>query len=306
MAGARRDAWHGAAWLLRATTRWGRLISQRLPLPAGLRRAAKQRLIALAFSDADGVIASYPKAGRTWLRFILVNYLNQRFELGLTVDLHSMFGVIPNDILDPDRGRQAYRFGDRPEVPFLVASHTPYRRSLFQSKDILLLLREPKDLMVSAYHHKVNHPGFAGDIKAFLRDPEHGVDDLVRYCNGWAAHIGDHRHLLMSYEQLSADAEAMVERTLRFFGIAVEREMLQAAVAAASFRSMRSVEATSNVPAHAPRPDNPNSFRVRRGRVGSYATDLDGDDIAHVDRTCAEGFSAGAKRLFAAVGLQLG
>ena len=202
-----------ASALLRSTTRGGELIGRHLPLPKALKQSAKEALIALAFARADGAIASYPKSGRTWLRFILANYFDLVFDLGLAIDLHSMFRVIPNDQLDEVRGRRAFRFERRAGMPFLLASHAPYRRTLFAGKTILFMLREPKDLMVSAYFHRARHGGGdAGGIKAFLRDPAHGLADYLRYSNRWAERLGAHRHLITSYERLAADTEGVAQR----------------------------------------------------------------------------------------------
>ena len=207
-----------ASALLRTTTRGGELLGRHLPLPQQLKQVAKEALIALAFARAAGAIASYPKSGRTWLRFILANYFDLVFDLGLAIDLHSMFQVIPNDQLDEVRGRRAFRFERRPGMPFLFASHAPYRRALFAGKRVLFMLREPKDLMVSAYFHKARHGGgYQGGIKPFLRDPQHGVADYVRYSNRWAERLGAHPHLVTSYERLAADSEQVVLAVLGLF-----------------------------------------------------------------------------------------
>lgn len=269
-----------------------------------LKRAAEQALIARAFADADGFIASYPKAGRTWLRFILVNYFNRFFDLGLTIDLHSMFWVIPNDLLDRQRGRRAYRFDHRAEVPLLVASHAPYRKALFGGRPIVFMLREPKDLMVSAYFHKTRHGGgYQGGIKAFLRDPDHGLADYLRYANGWAARLADHRHLLTSYEQLSGDTAGVVEAVVRFFGVPVDRAALDEAISASRFEAMQAVEVAKGIAGHSHDRSVADSRRVRKGKIGGYREHLDADDIAYADQTCRSELSDAAKQLLARVSL---
>jgi hypothetical protein len=84
-----------------------------------LRWTKRQWLLMPALARADAFIASYPKSGRTWLRFILADYLSDRFDLGLRVDLQTMFGVLPNDDLSAERGLPAFGFGDRPGMPLV-------------------------------------------------------------------------------------------------------------------------------------------------------------------------------------------
>ena len=294
-----------ASSLLRTTTRSGALIGRHLPLPKQLKQTVKEALIALAFARADGVIASYPKSGRTWLRFILANYFDLLFDLGLAIDLHSMFQVIPNDQLDDLRGRRAFRFERRPELPFLFASHAPYRRSLFAGKKILFMLREPKDLMVSAYFHKARHGGCAGGIKSFLRDPADGLADYLRHSNRWAERLGAHRHLTISYERLAGDTEGIVLAVLALFEVSVDRAALGEAIERSRFERMRAIEIAKGLPGHQHDRGQAEGRRVRKGKIGGFRDYLDEDDVAFVDQGCRAGLSPAAKRLLAGVGLAL-
>jgi Sulfotransferase domain len=295
-----------ASALVRSTTRGGELIGRHLPLPKALKQSAKEALIALAFARADGAIASYPKSGRTWLRFILANYFDLVFDLGLAIDLHSMFRVIPNDQLDEVRGRRAFRFERRAGMPFLLASHAPYRRTLFAGKTILLMLREPKDLMVSAYFHRAREGGGdAGGIKAFLRDPAHGLADYIRYSNRWAERLGAHRHLITSYERLAADTEGVAQAVLELFEVSVDARALGAAIERSRFDRMRALEIANGLPGQRHDRGETEGLRVRKGKIGGFRDYLDADDVAFVDQACRTGLSAGAQRLLAAVGLAL-
>lgn len=292
--------------LLQVTTRGGELLGRSLPLPAGLKQSAKDALIALAFARADGAIASYMKSGRTWLRFILANYFALAFDLDLAIDLHSMFRVIPNDQLDGARGRRAFVFERRAGMPFLFASHAPYRRSLFLGKRVLFMLREPKDLLVSAYFHKARHGGgYQGGIKPFLRDPDHGLANYVRYSNRWAERLGAHRHLVTSYEQLSADTAGVACGVLQLFGVGVDGAVLGEAIERSRFERMRALEVAKGLPGHDSDRRQADGLRVRKGKIGGFREYLDEDDIAFVDEGCRSGLSPAAKQLLAGVGLAL-
>jgi hypothetical protein len=275
------------------------------PFPR-LKQVVKNRVIAGAFADADGFLVSYPKSGRTWLRFILANYLNRRLALGLEVDFHSLFQVIPNDLLDDERGRRAYRFDDRAEVPLLVASHAPYRKALFASRPVLLMLRETKDLMVSSFFHETRHgAGFQGDLKTFLRDREHGLADYLRYLNGWAGALDAHPHLVLTYEQLHADPRAAVVAALDFFALAVDPDAINAAIAASSFDRMQAIEIAGGIAGAAHDRSDLESRRVRRGKVGGHGEHLDAADIAYIDQTCRSQLGEPARRLLVSAGLGL-
>jgi hypothetical protein len=268
-----------------------------------VRRIEREVRIIKATACADAFIASYPKAGRTWLRFILAGYLNDVFQLGLEMNFRNLFRIVPNDGWDAERGLRAYAFHDRSDVPLLVASHRPYRRLIFKRKSVIFMARDPRDLMVSAYYHRTRHVRrYEGEIGAFVRDPRQGLADYVRHLNGWAHNLGRHRCLAVGYERLSAHTEEGVGEALRFIGLEPEPSALARAVAGAAFGSMQALEIETGIPAHSYDRSDANSLRVRRGQVGGYVDDLEPADIDFIDRFLDRRLSAAAKALLASAG----
>ena len=119
------------------------------------------------------LVCSYPKSGRTWLRFILANYFNELFSLDLDVNMHSMFNIIPNKGINGLRGEPAYLFKDRRDIPFITFSHA---RKIGSNKKVIVLLRNVYDALVSYYFHFPRQVG----IKSFINNI---VSDYVDYMN---------------------------------------------------------------------------------------------------------------------------
>lgn len=270
------------------------------------RRAQDRVLLGAATARSRAVLASYPKSGRTWFRFVLANYLDDALGLGVGVDLHSMFAVLPNLDRDPMRGLPAFRFPGRPDVPLVPVSHHPYQRSLFRGRaPVVLMVRDPRDVMVSAYFHATRHKHrFAGDIASFLRDPKQGVPGLIRYLNGWAAGLDRHRHprLVLSYERLSADPEAETTRALVFLGCPADPGAVRRAVAASRFEAMRERELAEGIPAHEYDRGDGESLRMRRGKVAGFADYLGPADVAALEAAIAAGLTPAAMALLAETG----
>jgi alcohol sulfotransferase len=276
-------------------------------LARALRRALARGRLMLAAESADAFLASYPKSGRTWFRFILANYLNMAAGLGVDVDLRSMFAILPNFDLDPVRGIPAFRGAGHQQVPKVLVSHLPYRRLLYRRRPVVFMVRDPRDLMVSAYFHATRHKHrFSGDASAFLRDPRQGLPHLIAYLNGWAAGLARHRHHVVTYERLSAEPEAVTAETLAFLGLPVDAGIVRRAVAASRFETMRSLELTEGIPAHAYDRSDTESLRMRRGKVGGFADYLAPSDIAWLETTCVARLHPAARRLVAATGCTLG
>ena len=98
-------------------------------------------------------ICSFPKSGRTWLRFIIAHYLNNIYDLKLELDLRNMFQILPNDSHDHERGLEAYQYGKAKKIPLIISSHDKYNKNKFKHKRIIYLMRSVFDVLVSYYFH---------------------------------------------------------------------------------------------------------------------------------------------------------
>jgi hypothetical protein len=277
----------------------------RHPLLSPLRYAATRLRLWQTAGSADAFVMSYPKSGRTWLRFILSNYFAIATPLKTPVTLHTMFSIVPNFALDSVRGVPAFRFAG--QIPRIYVSHLPYQRILFRKRPVILLVRDPRDVLVSSYFHAVRHKHrFAGSIDEFVLDRGQGLPRLVGYLNGWAGGLEARRSLVVSYEMLTADPRAAVEKVLSFLGVRVEQDALRQAIEASSFATMREHEKVGGIPDHDYDRSDDESLRMRRGKTGGYVDYLSPDTIGLIDRYCSHTLTAGAKRLLSHTGMDLG
>lgn len=252
------------------------------------------------------LLASYPKCGRTWYRFILASYLDSlRQQDG--VDLTSMFGLVPNYDLDPVRGIPAfYRREANARLPLIAATHLMPSRVAAGGCPILFMVRNPHDVVVSSYFHLTYHKrSYTGAIEAFVRDGRHGLPDFVRYLNSWAASLRRHPHRVIAYERLSATpVEATIE-TLAFLNLPVARDLVEQAVEAASFEKLRHMEQAQGIPGRDYDRADADASRMRRGKVGGFRDHLDLPSIEWIDEYCAKHLHPDARRLMAGEAVQM-
>lgn len=271
------------------------------------RKGTNRIRLRLRSATADAFLASYPKSGRTWFRFILSNYFDRAEKLGASVNLHTMFSVLPNYALDDGRGMGAFRFAHRrPDLPLILVSHFPYRRFLFGDKRIIFMVRDPRDVMVSAYFHATKHKHrFQGDMTEFLKDAEQGVADLIRYLNGWAKGLRRHPHLILSYEKLQADTENQTEKALRFLGCRIDVGALRESVVVSRFEAMRDLEKAEGIPDHDYDRGDEESLRMRRGKAGGFTEYLTPAHVSFIEDTLALRLSPEAKSAIRETSLDL-
>ena len=269
------------------------------------RRIRKRVRLTSHAASADAFLVSYPKSGRTWFRFILSHYFAAVAGGCEPVDLHNMFSIVPNYDLDAVRGVPAFRFANG-QIPKILVSHLDYSTSRFLMRPVIMMVRDPRDVLVSAYFHATRHKHrFEGDIAAFIEDPTQGAPGLIHYLNGWAGGLKLRRHYILSYEDLSADPALHTRHVIEFLGRTVDDASLEKAVRAAQFDAMQSRERVEGIPAHDYDRGDDESLRMRRGKAGGFLDYLSEQQADRILELCRSGLSAGAKDLLVHTGLDL-
>ena len=122
----------------------------------------------------------------------------------------------------------------------------------------------------------------------FIRDPQYGVDRIIGLMNIWA----QNRHIprdfmIVKYEDLRRDPVEELRKIMRFLGIKdVDQELLEEVVAFGSFNNMRQMErsnALQNQRLKTKDPNDPEAYKVRRGKVGGYVDYLSEEDVEYMN-----------------------
>ena len=230
---------------------------------------------------SDWVLMSWGKSGRTWLRVMLSRAYQLKSNLAA------------NELLDFDNLRQR-----DPQLPAVFFTHNNYLRDYtgnweskrhFVGKRIVLLVRDPRDVAVSQFFQWQfrmrpikkfinDYPPHGADISIweFVLDEDAGVPRIVDYFNGWARAIPELKDLLVvRYEDMRANPTEVLAQILKFTGTEVTAEQVREAVDFASYENMKKMEQDKYFKGAGTRvkpgdKDNPQSFKVRKAKVGGY------------------------------------
>jgi hypothetical protein len=244
---------------------------------------------------AEVICVSYPKCGRTWFRVLLGKAISLRH------------GV--DDKLVFDSEKIARETGV--PMPFFVhdgASNTEgfhYQeleadKSKYQNKRVVLLYRDPRDVVVSCYFQATRRKKlYEGEISDFIRDPRFGIRKILTFYDHWekSQHVPRAFHLVR-YEDLHARPEETLAAALRFLGEDVDDEVVAQAIEFSRFDAMKEMESSGYFKSRKLNPSNPEdteSFKARKGVVGGYREYLDEADCEFVEREISEfkcGFAA--------------
>ncbi len=229
------------------------------------------------------LICSFPKSGRTWIRFILANYFNEVYGFGCKINLHNVYNFTPslNNRRAIFKSPRIFKGSMNPNV---FSSHMQYNEKLVQKSKVILVLRSVPDTIVSYYfHNSKHHSKFTGDIKDFIRDDEQCLKKIVEYFNSWSPVAAKDYCLVITYEALSVDALSNMAKFIEFLNLNVDKRALENAIDSSSFDSMKEVEIRRGIAGHDYDKSQKDARRVRRGKVNGYVDYLDSDDIEFIN-----------------------
>jgi hypothetical protein len=129
---------------------------------------------------------------------------------------------------------------------------------------------------------------------------------VIDFMNAWARDLGRMKTLLVvRYEDMRTETGETLRRILAFIGTPGSPEEIAEAVRFASVENMRQLEQKqtfwrSGSRMTAPDRSNPNTYKVRKAKVGGYRDEFTPDQVAAIDAMVASrlipvfGYSHGA------------
>jgi hypothetical protein len=248
-----------------------------------------------ALSNTDVIVFSLGKSGRTWLRFMLNKYLSLQYGVPFSSeDLHKDNDAIPRIMYSHHLWVSSAHFPRW--LNNLLARFPVVSQELLNSKKVVLLSRDPRDTIVSNYFQLTKR---ANDdkridnisISDFIRHRHWGLRERVEVMNKLYELTRHHpNRLILTYEAMKANPAKELERLITYLGIEVNPLHIAAAVEFANFDNMRRMEASSEVSRKMLRPGDPNdpdSFKVRKGKVGGYVEYFGEADLRFIEERVA-------------------
>lgn len=232
-------------------------------------------------NQADFVIVSFGKSGRTWLRMMISRVYQLKYGIAhrhlIGFDnLHRKNNAIPSIFFTHDNYLKDY-------------TGNTDNKSDYYDKKVILLVRHPADVAVSQYfqwRHRMkpkkkainDYPLDGEDISLdeFVMKHPAGLTKVIDFLNVWAAEkdaIGN--LLIVRYEDLKQSPETTLSGVMDFLDSPASHQTIAEAVEFSSFENMKKMESSNTFRLSGGRmkpgdKDNPDSYKVRKGEVGGY------------------------------------
>jgi Sulfotransferase domain len=230
--------------------------------------------------QADVVIVSHAKSGRTWL-CTMISHL-----------YHQKYGIEHSKLIRMDNFHLI-----NPEIPKIFVTHDSRKTrswrpladvAQYASKKVILLVRDPRDVVVSAYFHFTRRHRHADDMPLMLYAFQEQLPRLVDFMNKWADTITEIPcSMIVRYEDLHCRPHQELAKVANFIGGNFSDAMIGQAVEFASYDNLRELERQrffNSSRLHPGDSADPESFKVRRAQVGGYRNHFSDDDLAAVEQ----------------------
>ncbi len=241
---------------------------------------------------ADALVISHTKSGRTWLR-VMISYL-----------YHLKYGTPASEIMGFDNLHRM-----NPKIPRIyytrdtvvpTFSRTGTGVAVPNDKKVVILIRDPRDVAVSFYFHVVNRAserelarkGISLQTRnltlyEFVVDPALGVPRVIEHFNRWQHELSQRTDsMIVRYEHMRKEPAVALSKIIRFIDCEFRPTDISRAVEFASFDNLARKEKEGYFSSSRMRSDNPedeNSRKVRRGKVGGYRDYFDEEQVAVLD-----------------------
>ena len=220
----------------------------------------------------DVFIVSYPKSGNTWTRFLIGNLIYQ----DVPITFANVESRIPSLYVYPDRKLR--------KLPRILKSHDCFDP---RYKTVIYIVRDPRDVIVSAYHYGIKLGIFLKDyaIETFVSALLDGSFDSGLLVNprwgswhdnvaSWLAMQDSRKFLLLRYEDMLDDPRRELTKVARFLGVEASPERLERAVQLSSANHMRELEEKQATDWSLTRNSRLDMTFVRKARSGNWKSEL--------------------------------
>ncbi|XP_060586076.1 sulfotransferase 1A2-like [Ruditapes philippinarum] len=192
--------------------------------------------------DDDIILNSYPKTGTHWLWEMLQMVIKQTAEVSNANKLREMIEAFPTEVVENLPSPRV--LNTHLKIKYLPKDIIKKRLKMF------LLLRNPKDVAVSLYHHLkgIKFYEYDGKFENFLRLFQSGGVDYgsyPEYLREWQTFIKENPDFpvhVVYYEDLIADCFGEMKKVCEFLGKEVSSDLLRQIVESCQIDKMRQVK----------------------------------------------------------------
>lgn len=222
-----------------------------------------------SLSKKHVLIASYPRSGSTWLRFMLKEIITGE---------SAQFDTINKFI--PYIGKHYRAPLLLPDNTCLIKTHEQFRK---EYKQAIYLVRDVRDVLNSEYSYQqwrgVYNSSLENFLVSFLNGTVNGYGSWQEHVDSWlnASTNKSNKILVITYEDLCSNTEKVLKKILDFLGCKVEEGVIHQAIQNNTVDHMRKKEVVARNTIHRKYRQDINF--IRNGAPGNWRKELSIEQI---------------------------
>jgi len=227
----------------------------------------------------DAFVASYPRSGSTWLRFLLLELLTCADGAGFE-NVNQMI---------PDVGGQAGSPKLLGGSGRLIKTHEAYRSEYGRA---VYLVRDLRDVVISEFEYENANERIAEDFDTFVML---SLEGRVNGYGSWKDHVAswvesplaaDGRLLVVKFEKMKTQTEDTLADILDFLSVSRDRAAIRQAIANNNLQRMKEKEDRSpQTSAYSRQSGNGEQKRfIRSGSTGGWRSRLTEPQVHMIER----------------------
>ena len=224
----------------------------------------------------DTIIGSYPRSGRTWVRFFLGAYINHLYKLGLEVNWNNFAMLSPGYLCNERDGLLLFPKG----IPRMIFSHNRPIGRYFPNRNVVFITRNFCNIMISVYYfqkHRQKKHLSKLDLREFITH-EFDFDDAISRINYFSQQLEIAQDvLIMPYESMRKSPETWFKKLVLFSNYKFEEDAFERALKFSSFSSMKKMEQRQM------RYESDEQYHTRKGEIDKPSSYLDEETIVFIE-----------------------
>ena len=226
----------------------------------------------------DIILATYPKSGTTWFRFILANIISYNdFNSDYMIDYEALNGPFRCSSDSKDISKINYK-----SIPRFFATHRSYSKWRFKKYKSIYILRNPGDVMISFYHYNnsLKDPYIkCSSLKEFIRNEKVGIGKWCYHVDSWLQRA----NVILTYEGMKSNAFIEIKDIFDKLNIIVSDKAIKYAIEKSDFKSIKDMEKKSGMDKKAKEKHKKGYLFARKGQTNQWKQNLDNDDIEYIN-----------------------
>lgn len=229
-------------------------------------------------------VISYPKCGRTWLRFMYDRYIQE------------FFNFPGQNIFDMEEQLTYYYSTNWTHIGCAPSERKMWHQvgaidpNVFNNRTCVVMMRNIPDTLVSLYYHSQfrSEVQYKGSISDFIRDPMLGVLKICAYYEVVNNFLDLQDVIKIRYEALHKNPKSVLTGLLKKLKVEVNPNLVDKVIKEGSFDNMKALSQTKqykNTWLDATDQNNAQSAKVRNGKVGEGDKTFSTDDMNYIKQT---------------------